>query len=124
MIPHHPFGELIGLTFDNMAAGSSLCVLDVDEKLFNPHKVMHGGVLYAMADTGMGGAVYPLLSEEELCATVEIKITYFKAVRSGSLECRSEVVNKGKTIASLESEILNDGILVAKAYGTFSIFEP
>ena len=124
MIPDHPFGELIGLVFEDMTAGSSLCRLDVNEQLFNPHKVIHGGVLYTMADTGMGGAVYPLLKEGELCATVEIKITYFKAVRTGSLECRSTVINRGKTIASLESEILNDGTLVAKAYGTYSIFTP
>jgi acyl-CoA thioesterase len=120
----HPFGELIGLVFEEMNAGNSLCRLDVSETLFNPHNVMHGGVLYTMADTGMGGALYPLLKEGELCATVEIKITYFKAVREGSLECRSLVVNKGKTIASLESEILNDQKLVAKAYGTYSIFKP
>ncbi len=124
MVPDHPFGELIGLAFDDMSAGSSLCRLEVDERLFNPHKVIHGGILYTMADTGMGGAVYPLLKEGELCATVEIKITYFKAVRNGTLECRSQVVNKGKTIVSLESEILNGGNLVAKAYGTYSIFTP
>ena len=124
MIPKHPFGELIGLVFEDMAAGSSHCRLEVREELFNPHRVIHGGILYSMADTGMGAAVYPFLNTGELCATVEIKITYFKAVRNGSLECRSTVVNRGKTIASLESEILNDGTLVAKAYGTYSIFKP
>jgi acyl-CoA thioesterase len=124
LIPKHPFGELIGLVFEDMAAGSSLCRLAVREELYNPHRVIHGGILYSMADTGMGAAVYPSLKTGELCATVEIKITYFKAVRNGSLECRSTVVNRGKTIASLESEILNDGTLVAKAYGTYSIFTP
>lgn len=120
----HPFGELIGLVFEDMSKGTSCCRLDVNEKLYNPQNVIHGGVLYSMADTGMGGALYPLLKEGEYCATVEIKITYFKPVRDGSLECRSEVVNKGKTIASLESEISNGGKLVAKAYGSFSIFKP
>ena len=124
MIPEHPFGKLIGLEFEKMDTGSSLCRLDVREELYNPHRVVHGGILYSMADTGMGAAVYPFLATGQLCATVEIKITYFKAVRGGTLECRSTVVNKGKTIASLESEILNEGRLVAKAYGTYSIFTP
>lgn len=120
----HPFADLIGLVVEDMSEGSSTCRLEPDEKLYNPHNVVHGAVLYALADTGMGGALYPLLKEGELCATVETKITYFKAVRNGTLECRSKVINKGKTIASLESEILNDGKLVAKAYGTFSVFTP
>lgn len=124
MIPDHPFGELIGLEFQEIAESGSLCRVEVREELLNPHRVAHGGVLYAMADTGMGAAVYPSLKTGELCATVEIKITYFKAVHGGSLECRSTVINRGKTIASLESEILNNGKLVAKAYGTYSIFTP
>ncbi len=120
----HPFADLIGLVVEDMAEGSSVCRLEPSEELHNPHNVVHGAVLYALADTGMGGALYPLLKEGELCATVETKITYFRAVRSGSLECRSKVINKGKTIASLESEIFNEGKLVAKAYGTFSVFTP
>ncbi len=53
----------------------------------------------------------------------EIKINYFKPVINGTLECRSKVINKGKTIACLESEILNKERLVAKACGTFAIFD-
>ncbi len=121
---NHPFADLIGLVVEDKSEGSSVCRLEASEKLYNPHNVVHGAAIYSLADTGMGGALYPLLKEGELCATVEIKITYFKAVRTGTIECRTTVVNKGKTIASLESEILNDGKLVAKAYGTFSIFTP
>ena len=72
----------------------------------------------------MGGALYPMLAEGEFCATIEIKITYFKYVTEGVLECASTVLNKGKTIAALESEVVNHGNLVAKASGSFSIFRP
>lgn len=119
----HPFGDLIGLNFSKLDKGYSQCVLTVNEKLFNPHKVLHGGVLYSMADTGMGAAIYSQLSKDELCATVEIKIMYFSAVTSGNLTCDTKVLHKGKRVGILESEILNDGRLVAKASGTFSIFK-
>ena len=79
----HPFGDLIGLQFVKCEGGQSQCVLKVDQRLLNPHKVVHGGVLYSMADTGMGGAVYTVMEKDELCATIEIKITYFKAVKVG-----------------------------------------
>lgn len=124
MTVKHPFAELIGLVFEDRGKDYSYCKLAVTENLFNPYYTVHGGVLYSMADTGMGAALSPLLESNETCATIEIKIGYFKPVRTGTLECKSIVVNKGKTIASLESEILNDGRLVSKAYGTFSIFRP
>ena len=78
----------------------------------------------ALADTGMGGALYPLLADNESCATIEIKITYFKPVHKGTLECATQLLHKGKTVASLESEIFSNNDLVAKASGTYSIFRP
>jgi len=120
----HPFAELIGLVFESMEEGKSLCKIDVNENLFNPQNVVHGGVLYSMADTGMGGALYPLLKDSEYCATIEIKISYFKPVRTGLLQCLTTLTNKGKNVASLESVITNNGIVVAKASGSYSIFRP
>ncbi len=119
----HKFGDLIGLEFRKFERGYSQCFLQINEDHFNPHNVVHGGVLYSMADTGMGAALYSLLEKEELCATIEIKINYFKSVKDGILICDTKVIHKGKTIGVLESEILNEDIIVAKAYGTFSIFK-
>ena len=119
----HPYGELIGLSFTELSKGSSECVLEVDAKLFNPHKVLHGGIIYSMADTGMGGALYSLLEKDELCATIEVKINYFKPVREGTLICRTKVVHKGKNVAVLESEVENEDNIVAKAMGTYTIFK-
>ena len=118
----NPFGDLIGLQFVKCEGGQSRCTLEVNQRLLNPHGAVHGGVLYSMADTGMGGAMYTVMEKEELCATIEIKITYFKAVRSGTLVCDTRIISRGKRVAALESEITSDGRLVAKASGTFSVF--
>ena len=128
MIPHqpppHPFAELIGLRFDALSSGSSRCSLPVAPALFNPHHVVHGAVLYALADTGMGAALVPSLGAGELCATIEIKISYFKPVTAGMLSCDTTLLNKGKRLANLESRIFCDGALVAQANGNYSIFTP
>ena len=121
---HHPFADLIGLTVESVREGTSHCRLTVSEALFNPHKVVHGGVLYSLADTGMGGAIYSILEEGELCATIDLSISYFKAVKEGTLECFTEILHRGKTVASLESKIFNHDTLAAKAHGHFSIFRP
>jgi acyl-CoA thioesterase len=119
--PPHPFADLIGLRFDEAKDGHSRCRVSIRPELLNPHGVVHGAVAYALADTGMGGALYPLLGEGESCATIEIKIVYLSTARTGDLVCGTHVVRKGSRVAVLESEIFDSDKLVAKALGTYSI---
>ena len=122
--PPNPFVELVGFAFERAAANESVCRLRVESRHLNPHRVIHGAVLYAMADTGMGDALYPTLVPGELCATIEIKMTYFKAVPSGEVVCRTLLVNRGKRVAYLESSLFVDEALIARASGTYAIFRP
>lgn len=119
----HPFGELIGFTFDSYELGASRCRLQIKEEHMNPQGFVHGGVLFAMADTGMGGALCPYMEAGRVCTTVEVRINYFKPVKSGELVCTTQVVNQGRKLAYLESEIFNQDKLVAKATGTYAIFK-
>lgn len=121
---HHPFAELIGLTFIEHRAGYSKCALTIEDKHLNPNRVAHGAVLYALADTGMGAALFPTLSEGELCATIQITMNYFKPVASGVVTCTSEVINRGKSVAHIESRMYVNDVLVGAANGNYSIFTP
>jgi len=71
----------------------------------------------------MGAAIYSCLEGDEKVRTIETKIVYLKAVKSGTLTCDTHVVHRSKSIAALESEIKQRGKLVAKAIGTFSIYK-
>jgi acyl-CoA thioesterase len=117
------FGDLIGLELTGYEGGRSQCILKVEQRLLNPHGVVHGGVMYSMADTGMGAALYSVMDSVDLCATVEIKIAYFRAVTSGTMVCETRIISRGKRFAALESEISSDGELVAKASGTYSVLQ-
>jgi acyl-CoA thioesterase len=112
----------IGMKIDEVAPGRARCSLDVKDFHSNGTGVVHGGALFTLADTAMGAALYSLLEEGEISATIEIKIGYFKPVFEGSLVCTATLVNKGKSIASLEASIHQGDVLVSKASGTFSIF--
>ena len=120
---YHPFADLIGLKLIEYTDGVFVCSLPVTESLMNPNKVVHGGALYSLADTGMGGAVYSSLSDGEYTATIEIKISYFKPVRSGEIICKSRIINRGKRVAYLESELFVNEVIVAKATGSFAILK-
>lgn len=119
---YHPYANLIGLKIEEQEDNYSKCIIEANEKLLNPHGVIHGAVIYALADTGMGAALYPSLKEGEICATVEIKINYFRVVKSGTISCITKIVNRGKRIVNMDSEIFHEGQLVAKANGTYMVF--
>jgi acyl-CoA thioesterase len=121
----HPFAETIGLRIDERSPGRSICSIVVAPGIHhNPHQVAHGAVLYALADTGMGSALYPTLEEGESCVTIEIKITYFRPAPAGIIRCETVLVNRGRTIANLDSRLYLDDRLLAQANGNFAILKP
>jgi acyl-CoA thioesterase len=120
----HPFAKLIDLRYLEQGPGLSRCKITIGEKHLNPNRVVHGAVIFALADVGMGAAVQATLAAGEICATVEIKINYFKPVRDGDLICTTTLVNRGKTLANLDSSIHCGELLVAKANGTYAVFRP
>lgn len=117
------FGKLIGLELVERGPGTSLCRLVMDARHLNPHGVLHGGVMYTLADQGMGAALYSLLADGESCATIEIKMVYLAAVRDGAVDCETRVIKKTRRLSVLESDVRSGGELVARALGTYAILD-
>ncbi len=120
----HPFADLVEFSVDHQSTGRSTLSLHVATKHMNPHGVVHGAVLYALADTGMGAALYPTLAPGEICATIEVKINYFKPVSHGTVVCETELLNRGRSVANLDSRLYVAGTLVAQANGHYAILRP
>ena len=121
----HPFADLLGFAVHAQRAGASESTLTIAAQHLNPHGVAHGAVLYALADTGMGAALYPTLDAGQLCATIQITMHYFKPVAAGTeVTCSTELVNRGRRVAHLESRLHAGGALVATASGSYAIFTP
>ena len=119
----NPFGELIGLKFNKCEAGYSQCTLEINQNMMNPFKSLHGGVMYSMIDTGMGIALLNCLSDNEHCATIEIQISYFSPVTSGTLICESRLICRKGSIGFMEAKVKDNENLIASASGTFSIID-
>ena len=68
---------------------------------------VHAGVISTMADHTAGYAAYTTVSEKFRILTIEFKINYFKPALGPQLVCRSSVINNGRTIKVVESEIFN-----------------
>lgn len=120
----HPFAELIGLQVSQRGEGDCVTELEIDEKHRNPHGIVHGAVIYALADTGMGGALTSVLEDGKICSTIEIKINYFRPGTSGRLRCTTRLINRAKKTAALESDVHDENDrLLARATGTFMILD-
>lgn len=120
----HPFADLLGFELLERRPGYSRWRMTATAAHLNPNEVVHGGAIYALADTAMGAALFPALEKGERCATVEVKINYFRPAQPGELVCVSELVHKGRTLANLDASVYAGGALLARANGTFAIFRP
>lgn len=117
------FPRVVGIEFTHLEPGHSVCRLSVTPQLHNPGGVVHGGVHYSMADTGMAFALMRDLDDGQRCTTIEIKVAYYRAVTEGELTCSTRVVSRGRRIAFLQSRITNGDTLVAEATGTYYVSE-
>ena len=118
------FAGHVGVTIHGSEAGVATGSVPLAPWLMNNHHVVHGGVVFTLVDTVMGAALYPQLRAGELCATIDIHISYLNPITDGVLECRAEVVKHGKRVAHLEAVVSVAGREVARASGNFAIFTP
>lgn len=117
-----PFIRLLGLEIEKFEHGTCSSRLRIKDTLLNKHGVVHGGVIYSLADISMGVAVYSTLKKGEETSTVEIKINYLKPAKTSLLTCEAKILKKGKNIAVMEAEIRSgEKTLIAKALGTFML---
>jgi acyl-CoA thioesterase len=120
-----PLAEQLHITNGGAADDRATYYLDVVPDLLNPHGVLHGGAVYVMVDYSMGGATMAVLPPGEICATIEIKISYLASVRGGRLTCATEIIKRGRNVVFLESKVTDDGgVLVAAASGSFAVKRP
>jgi uncharacterized protein (TIGR00369 family) len=105
---HHGFIEDLGVERGPYGEGRSELRVTIGPRHMSPTKTVHGAVLYGLADTTMGSALWSLMADGETCATISCSIDYLRAVRDGVLVCEAEVVSKGRRNAMVRA-IIRDG---------------
>ncbi len=117
-----PLAETLHISNLGAHDGHASYRLDVAPEMLNPHGVLHGGAVYVMVDYSMGGATMSVLSPGDICATIEIKISYLAGVRGGALTCETDIIKQGRKVVFLESKVRDGGgKLVATASGSFAV---
>jgi uncharacterized protein (TIGR00369 family) len=70
---------------------------------------VHAGVMATMADHTAGYAAYTTVDRNHRILTIEFKINFFKPARGPELQCRSRVLEGGRSIKASESEVFDIG---------------
>ena len=94
--------------------------------MFNPIGAVHGGVVCTLLDSALGCALHTTLPAGKGYTSVEIKVSYLKAVRpsSGLLTATGRVVRVGSRVGFTEGEVTDaSGAIVATASSTLLLFD-
>jgi uncharacterized protein (TIGR00369 family) len=117
-LPAPPAAETLGweLIREDPAAGTVEIAFHPGEAFLNPHGTVQGGFVAAMLDDTMGPALVSKTDGACVPASIDMNVTFVRAVRPGRVIGRGRVVSQGKTIAFLEGELFDeDGNLLARA---------
>ncbi|MDH3705973.1 MAG: PaaI family thioesterase [Acidimicrobiia bacterium] len=117
-----PLQTYLGMQLETPEPGRTVARVDVGEHHQNPNGVVHGGVIFTMVDTAMGGATMSVLADGEICASIEVQLRFLRPAIGDQLEAETTVVRQGRRIIHLESRVRDgDGELIATGAGSFAV---
>jgi uncharacterized protein (TIGR00369 family) len=123
--PKAPSSAMLGSTFVSFDRERSAVRLtyEVKPEFLNVFRTVQGGFLSAMLDDAMGHVGAAVL-DNQIGQTLELKTSFFRAVRSERLSCEARVVHRGGSILFLEATISDaQGGVVATATATARIVD-
>ena len=103
-------------------AGTIEVAFTATEQFLNLVGVIQGGLLAAMLDATLGPAVIATLGPGQYAPTTDLHVQFLRPARPGRLTGRGRIVRRGRDIAFLAGELLDDsGQIVAVASATAQI---
>lgn len=123
-LPRPPLNNLLGVDQGGAEPGRAWMCLTAGEHLYNPMGTVHGGVLSTVLDSTMGCAVQSILGPGEGYTTVDLHVTFVRAVTaaSGRLRCEGEIVHAGRRLATAQARLMDaHGRLCAHAVSSCMI---
>lgn len=117
-----PLQELPGISIASVEDGRSRVAVEADVSALNPNGVVHGAVIFAIADTAMAVATTSIISEDMACASIDVHVRFLRPAGKGRLEAEALVLRAGRRIVHLEARITDEeGDQVAMATGSFGV---
>jgi uncharacterized protein (TIGR00369 family) len=121
-------GILHALDFEfvEIEAGRAVFAGIPAEHAYNPIGTVHGGYAATLLDSACGCAVHSRLSATQAYTTLELKVSYHKAITkdTGPLRAEGHVLSLGRRAAFAEAKLTDaNSRLYASATSTLLVFE-
>lgn len=117
------FTTYMGMQIEPQADGEVVVRLALGPQHRNGRGVVHGGVVAALLDTALGGAVVAAIPREWWCATTSLSVQFIAGTRSAELVARGRVLRRGRSTAFASGTAHDgDGTLVASAQGSWHLW--
>ena len=120
-------GRMVGMSGHSAEHGEVVLHGTPTEDHYNPLGTVHGGYAATLLDSAMGLATHTTLPPATGYATVDLKITYLRAMSkdSGPVVARGKVIHAGSRIVASEGWLTDkDGRLCAHATSTCMVIPP
>ena len=125
-LPGPPIAATMQFELVEAEVGRAVFTCTPDESVYNPIGAVHGGLVCTLLDSAAGCALHTTLPQGKGYTSVEIKVSYLKAVRasSGLLTATGTVVKAGSRVGFTEATVTDgSGALVATASSTLLVFD-
>jgi uncharacterized protein (TIGR00369 family) len=117
-----PFSAALG--FRLVEAGEDGAVMEAEPgpEHANGGGIVHGGYLSSLLDSTSGWAVHAALGREKAAPHLHISVQFVRVALPGkALVCRGRCVKAGRSVATAEAEITQDGAVIARAVTTHAV---
>lgn len=102
-----PFVALLDLQAEIPEPGQARMWFDVRPDLYQAEGLVHGGVIYALADSVVALALHSSTRPAQRIATIEAKINYLAPATDGTLSAFARVEHQGRSVAVAQCEVTN-----------------
>lgn len=106
---------------DGIGDGNLIAELEITPDMINPNGVVHGSMIFTLADIAAGLGAYNLGYK---AATINGSINFIRPGLTGKLLAKNDVIHHGKTTIVSSVDVLNDeDKLIARCQFTMYITE-
>ena len=126
-LPRPPISDTLGFLLVEAERGRVVFQGNPQHRHYNPIGSVHGGVLATLCDSAAGAAVHSTLPAGVGYTTLELKVSFLRAVTSasGRLRCQGSVLSAGSRVATSQAHLYDAaGELCAHATSTCLILRP
>jgi acyl-CoA thioesterase len=110
------YARYLGVEICQWGEGTAKAKLELNKNHLNSVNTVHGGVLFSLADSAFSVASN---SHGTVAVAIQVCISYFKAVSSGTLYAEAREVSRNPKLATYLIEVTDDaGSLLGLFQGT------